>query len=109
MLIKGAISFGLGLALGPLGIANGIREGYNYYKADSKLQDLRNKLGDTFVSLGEEWDSFTEDFVGACDDIDTIMQDELAVNYLFPAINSIVDVIKKNNMELHPLGEYFKK
>ncbi|MDO4921517.1 MAG: zinc ribbon domain-containing protein [Phascolarctobacterium sp.] len=109
VLKKGALSLGLAIVSGPLGILNGIREGYNFFEADSKLQELRNKLWDTYGSLLDEWTSLTEDFVGACGEINTIMQDELAVNYLCPAINSIVDVIKKNNMELHPLGEYFKK
>lgn len=109
ILKKGALSLGLAIVSGPAAVLNGIREGYNYFEADSKLQEARNKLWDTYVSLSEEWTALIEDFTSACYDINTIMQDELAVNYLCPAINNIVDVIKKNDMELYPLGEYLKK
>lgn len=109
ILKKGALSLGLAIVSGPLGVLNGIREGYNYFEADSKLQELKNKLWDAYTSWIDEGDSLTEDFVTACNDIDSIMQEDLAMNYLYPALNNVVETIKNNNMELYPWSEYFKK
>ncbi|WP_293729513.1 zinc ribbon domain-containing protein [uncultured Phascolarctobacterium sp.] len=109
ILKKGALSLGLAIVSGPIAVLNGIREGYNYFEADSKLQELRIKLWDLHISLFNEGHNLIQDFVTACNDIDSIMQEDLAMNYLYPALNNVVETIKNNNMELYPWSEYFKK
>lgn len=105
---KVAITLGLGLISGPLGLMNGIREGYNAYEAGSKATELQSKLENDFDSYLDEVGQLHEDMCECCDKLRESMKANVTDKYLVAAINDIFKKLQDNGVELLPLNRYLE-
>ncbi|WP_443686961.1 zinc ribbon domain-containing protein [Phascolarctobacterium succinatutens] len=105
---KVAITLGLGLISGPLGLMNGIREGYNAYEAGSKATELQSKLENDFDSYLDEVRQLHEDMCECCDKLRESMKANVTDKYLVAAINDIFKKLQDNGVELLPLNRYLE-
>lgn len=105
LLKDGALTFGLAFLSGPMGIANALRQGYNYYQSDEKMVELNKQLGQEYDNFCQELDALSN---AACDAAGRSQEgiDELTKKYLVPAISNIFITLKKHGETLQPFGYY---
>ena len=108
LLTKGAMTIGLALLSGPLGIANGIREGYNLYQADSQITEFRNKLENHFKLYLNEVTRLQDDMFECGDKLGESIKTNVTDKYFVSAINDIFKKLQDNGVELLPLNRYLE-
>lgn len=108
LLKKGALTIGLAVLSGTLGIANGIREGYNLYETDSKITELRNQLDVNYGLYMDEIQKLDEDIRECCDKLREGLKTNITDKYLVSAINDIFKKLQAQGVQLLPLNKYLK-
>ena len=105
---KGALTVGLSVISGPLGIINAVREGYNYFERDSKLDSLYQQLSKIYgeklsASVYDLQYESVEMHIKSCRETSY-----LAENILFKAIIGVVNKLQEHGVMLKPIEDYFK-
>lgn len=108
LLTKGLTTAALAFFSGPIGIINGLREGYNLYDADNKITELKNKLETEFGSCYDELGQLHEDMCECCDKLRESMKANVTDKYFVSAINDIFKKLQVNGVELLPLNRYLE-
>lgn len=108
LLTKGLTTAALAFFSGPIGIINGLREGYNLYDADNKITELKNKLETEFGSCYDELGQLHEDMCECCDKLRESMKANVTDKYLVAAINDIFKKLQDNGVEVLPLNRYLE-
>lgn len=108
IMAKGALSLAMGFISGPLGIATGVREGYNVYSREMDLDRLENLLEEVFKKMLEEYVVLCDSLNKSADCLEENLIQKICSTYLFAAINDIFNKIKHNGGRLYKLEEYFK-
>lgn len=108
LLTKGLTTAALTFFSGPLGIINGLREGYNLYEADNKVTELKNKLENEFDSCYDELVQLHNDMCECSDKLGESMKTNITDKYLVNAINDIFKKLQDNGVVLLPLNKYLE-
>lgn len=106
LLKKGALTLGLTLISGPLGLMNAAREGYNLFEANDKVNKLRETLDTEFSNYIDEYSSYLDDNFKCLDTLKHSLNENILDKYLQPAINQIFSNLKNNNAVILPLRDY---
>lgn len=106
ILKKGLVSAGISLIALPLGIANGIREGYNYYESTKKIKEFENELEKEFSSFIDEYRVLLSDMTKADENLKIRLADNIMNKILVPSIKNIMAQLKANNITVLPLHKY---
>ena len=108
LLKKGALTLGLALLSGPLGIINGVREGYNLCETDSKITELREQLQVNFGEYLDEVQKIGDDVIESCDRLKERMKTNVTDKYLVIALNNIFQKLQDKGVEVLPLCKYLE-
>ena len=108
LMAKGALSLALGFISGPLGVASGIREGYNVYARENDMDALLERLVESGQKLIGEYFSLGTSLINASQQLDESLNNKICRTYLYSAISDIFNKIQQNGDRLYPVVEYFK-
>ncbi|MBR2139383.1 MAG: hypothetical protein IJ963_00775 [Phascolarctobacterium sp.] len=108
LMAKGALALALGFISGPLGVASGIREGYNVYARENDLEALNERLAESGEKLIEEYFSLGASLINATQQLGDSLNKNVCKTYLYSAISDIFNRIQQNGDRLYPVVEYFK-
>lgn len=108
IMAKAALSLALGFISGPLGMASGIREGYNIYARENDLDALNERLLENGQKLADEYFSLGVALVNASEQLGQSLNKNISRTYLYAAISDIFNKIQEKGDRLYPVVEYFK-
>lgn len=94
-----------GIISGPMGIANAVRKGVDYYQTDKKIDEARKELPQVYDAYCKEIDNLSDaSFEAYKKTYEGI--EELNKKYLRPALTNIFLTLKKNGEQIKPLSFY---
>ena len=94
-----------GIISGPMGIANAVRKGVDYYQTDKKIDEARKELPQVYDAYCKEIDNLSDaSFEAYKKTYESI--EEISKKYLRPALTNIFLTLKKNGEQIKPLSFY---
>lgn len=108
IMAKGALSLALGFISGPMGIASGLREGYNIYNRENDLERLGEMLDNSLRNLCDEYTMLGGNLLNVSSQLGHSLEEKICRTYLHMAISDIFNKIQQNGDQLYDVREYFR-
>ena len=109
LLKKGALTVGLTLISGPLGILNGIREGYNAYEASEKIDKLREELKAAADEFFDEYDKLLVKCWDANKEVGDLLDEHIGKQRFLPALKFVFEQLNNNKVKIRSLEKYLEQ
>lgn len=106
LLEKGAVTVGLMLFSGPIGILNAVREVSNYSENSDRIDELKRQLENNFDVVLNEVDKITVEIKRSHEEMKKFI-DEYGKVTLYTALKNVVDKLERNSEIMRPEKDYF--